>query len=165
MRRLVEGLDAIEGVTVYGSTDLDAVPRAGVVSFNVDGLHHAVVAHYLNDFHDIAIRNECFCAHPYVKRLLLVDPGTEVSYRAEMKAHDRRHVPGAIRASLGVYSTGADVDALVSALTKLVADREAIAAGYEMDLQGTCRLVDGTTLPTTYAVGDEVRRWLDGEGR
>ena len=111
------------------------------------------------------VRNECFCAHPYVKRLLLVDPGTEVSYRAEMKAHDRRHVPGAIRASLGVYSTGADVDALVSALTKLVADREAIAAGYEMDLQGTCRLVDGTTLPTTYAVGDEVRRWLDGEGR
>ncbi len=165
VRRLVAGLAGIDGVTVYGSTDLDAVPRAGVVSFNVDGLHHAVVAHYLNDFHDIAVRNECFCAHPYVKRLLQVDTGTEVAYRSEMKAHDRRHVPGAVRASLGVYSTGADVDALVTALEQLVADRDAIAARYDMDLQGTCHLVDGTRLPTTYAVGDEVRRWVDGEGR
>lgn len=159
-RRLVGRLAAIDGVTVYGSTDLDRVPRAGVVSFNVDGLHHAVVAHYLNDFHDIAVRNECFCAHPYVKCLLHVDPSTERTYREEMHHHDRRHVPGMVRASLGIYSTEDDVEALAAALEALVADRESIAARYDLDLEGICHLRDGTRLPTTFRLGDEVGGWI-----
>lgn len=158
-RRLLDRLVPIEGLTLYGSTDSAAVPRAGVVSFNVEGLHHALVAHYLNDFHNIAVRNECFCAHPYVKALLCVDGATEALYREEMRHNDRRHIPGMVRASLGVYSTAEDVEALGRALELVIADREAIAARYEVALDGTCSLVDGTRLPTTFNVAEQMNAW------
>ena len=42
-------------------------------------------------------------------------------YRDEMHAHDRRHVPGGVRASLGLYSTEADIEALMPGLGPVAA--------------------------------------------
>jgi selenocysteine lyase/cysteine desulfurase len=158
-RALVERLHGIDGVEVYGATDLDAVPRAGVVTFNVEGLHHAVVASYLNDFHNIAVRNECFCAHPYVVRLLRIDPATRARTREEMQAHDRRHLPGGVRASLGVYSTAEDVEALGRALETLVAKRDTIAARYRLGLDGAARLEGEPELPATFTLDAALDAW------
>lgn len=157
--KLVTRLDAIEGITVYGATDLASVPRAGVVSFNVDGLHHAVVAAWLNDVHNIAVRNECFCAHPYVKCLLEVDDATEDAYRSEMQSGDRRHIPGMVRASLGIYSTEADIEVLGSALSTLVSERDRVNAAYEMGIDGTARRRESVELPITFDIEAIVRAW------
>lgn len=162
-RKLVSRLERIDGVTVYGSTDLERVPRAGVVAFNVDGLWHALTAAYLNDFHNIAVRDGCFCAHPYVKALLLVDEETENRYRQEVSCGDRRNVPGMVRASLGLYSTEDDIEALGTALEALVEVRDSIAARYQAGLDGVYRLIDAPELPTTFRVADEVERYARGE--
>ncbi len=161
-RQLVSRLDGVEGVTVYGSTDLEHVPRAGVVSFNVNGLPHGLVAAYLNDFFNIAVRDGCFCAHPYVKALLRVDEETESRYRYEMSCGDRRNIPGMVRASLGLYSTSADIEALGAALETLVKNRDHIGARYEVRRDGVYRLIDAPELPTTYRVADEVQRYIAG---
>jgi len=158
--KLVGDLDAIEGVTVYGSTDLSRVPRAGVVSFNVDGVHYGLVAAYLNDFHNIAVRDGCFCAHPYVKAMLKVDAQTEASYREEMLCGDRRNIPGMVRASLGVYSRAEDIDALAAALRELVANRDWVLSSYRDALDGSHRYTRQAEHPATFRVSDEVRRWL-----
>jgi selenocysteine lyase/cysteine desulfurase len=156
-RALLARLEAIPEVEVYGSTDLEAVPRAGVVSFNVRGMPHGLVAAYLNDFHNIAVRNGCFCAQPYVKALLQIDAATEKSFHEDILCGDRRHLPGMVRASLGPYSTADDVEALGGALEALVADRERITALYGPTMDGTFLRVDGAELPTTFSVCDEVR--------
>ncbi|MBK7586714.1 MAG: aminotransferase class V-fold PLP-dependent enzyme [Myxococcales bacterium] len=158
--KLVRRLERVPGMTLYGSTDLTAVPRAGVVSFNLAGLHHGLVAAYLNDFHDISVRDGCFCAHPYVKALLQIDDQTEASYREEMLCGDRRNVPGMVRASLGVYSTDDDVEALGDALERLAKRADEMTSRYAVDRDGTFRMRDAEELPVTYAVADEVRRWL-----
>jgi cysteine desulfurase/selenocysteine lyase len=160
--KLVERLAGIDGVTIYGSTDLARVPRAGVVSFNVEALPHGLVAAYLNDFHDIAVRDGCFCAHPYVKALLKVDAQTEQSYRREMLCGDRRHIPGMVRASLGVYSREDDIDALARALAELVSRADEMRGRYQADLDGTFRLSGTPELPATYRIADEVEHWLAG---
>ena len=159
-RELVRRLERIEGVHIYGSTDLERVPRAGVVSFNVLDLPHGLVAAYLNDFHDIAVRDGCFCAHPYVKTLLKVDDQTEASYREEMLCGDRRNIPGMVRASLGVYSTREDVEALGHALEELVRRAAEMRGRYQGDRDGTFRLVGAPALPPTFRVETEVGRWL-----
>ncbi len=159
-RALVQRLARIDGVTVYGSTDLERVPRAGVVSFNVRGLSHGLVATYLNDFHDISVRDGCFCAHPYVKALLGVDAQTEASYRHEMLCGDRRNIPGMVRASLGIYSTAEDIEALGDALEGLIGRSAEIQERYRADLDGTYRLEGVGELPAAYRVADEVKRWL-----
>lgn len=162
--RLVRRLERVPGLTLYGSTDLSAVPRAGVVSFNLAGLHYGLVAAYLNDFHDIAVRHGCFCAHPYVKALIGVDEQTEASYRREMLCGDRRNVPGMVRASLGVYSTEDDVEALGEALERLAKRADEMAGRYVGGLDGRFLLAGASELPTTYSVGEEVEAWLGGPG-
>ena len=55
--------------------------RLAVAAFTVDGMHHALVAARLSAEFGIGVRHGCFCAHPYLIRLLGVGqrrrgPGT-----------------------------------------------------------------------------------------
>jgi cysteine desulfurase/selenocysteine lyase len=156
---LLQRLLRIEGVRVYGSTDLDRVPRAGVVSFNVLGLDHGLVAAWLNDVHNIAVRDGCFCAHPYIKALMQIDDATEAAFRRDLSDGDRRSVPGMVRASLGVYSTVDDIEDLSQALEALWASREAVMAAYEVARDGTWHRIGVAPLPATFRVADEVAAW------
>jgi cysteine desulfurase/selenocysteine lyase len=158
-RALIERLAAIDGVVLYGSADLERVPRAGVVSFNVCGVEHGLVAAYLDDVHNIAVRNGCFCAQPYVKELLSLHCDTAERFRYAIASGDRRNMPGMVRASLGVYSRIEDIDALGCALETLIRDRPAVLAAYESDRDGTCRRRDGVDSPQTFAIGDHIRGW------
>ncbi len=59
----------IKGIKVYGSLASN-VTRTPTIAFNIEGLGHGLVAAILNDYYNIAVRNECFCAHPYVRAML-----------------------------------------------------------------------------------------------
>lgn len=166
---LVGRIDRIPGITVYGETDIDRIPRAGVVSFNIDGLHNGLVASYLNDFHNIAVRNGCFCAQPYAKQLIL-GAGETFDCPGEMDLEmapatpgetELPAKPGMVRASLGIYSTRDDVESLGAALEELVRDQARILELYEPGgPEGTWLLKDGTRHPATFRISDPVDRWL-----
>ena len=66
-KQLISGLTKITGISIYGDTSLN---RIGAVSFNHSDIDHGLFAAILNDYFAIAVRNECFCAHPYVSTLL-----------------------------------------------------------------------------------------------
>ncbi len=157
---LLERLSEVAGVVVYGATEQEQVPRAGVVSFNVTGLHHGLVAAYLNDFHNIAVRNGCFCAQPYIQSLLEVDEARVQQCADEQAVGDRRNIPGMVRASLGVYSTEEDIDALVDALEDLIENRERVARMYQADADGTFRRKDGSCSPATFDIAAVVGEFL-----
>jgi selenocysteine lyase/cysteine desulfurase len=115
--RLHEGLRAIEGVNLLG-------PGAGtdtlsVATFTVEGMHHALVAARLSAEWGIGVRHGCFCAHPYLLRLLGVGPQGVAEARAAVERGDRRDIPGAVRASCGLGTSGEDVDSLLTALRAL----------------------------------------------
>jgi cysteine sulfinate desulfinase len=87
-RRLLEGLQQRDGIQVLGSPDL------ALVSFVVDGVHNADVAHLLTE-QGIAVRAGHHCAMPLFKTLGL---------------------PGAIRVSLALYNDSDDLLQFFSAL-------------------------------------------------
>ena len=125
------GLKAIDGVTVYGP-EPDDIPRTGTIAFNIKGFDHGLTAAALNDFHNIQVRNGCFCAHPYVRELLKkelwemdIDPDAP---NAEADVERKR---GMARASLGLYTTKADLEALIVAVRDLAGRREDILSVYE----------------------------------
>ena len=62
-------LSAIDEVNLYGPAPED-VPRTGTMTFNIKGFDHGLTAAALNDYHNIQVRNGCFCAHPYVREML-----------------------------------------------------------------------------------------------
>ncbi|HCB14827.1 MAG TPA: aminotransferase, partial [Gammaproteobacteria bacterium] len=137
LRRLLTGLLAIPGVRIYGDPDLDRTPRLGVVSFNLAGLEHGLVAAMLNDYHNVAVRNGCFCAHPYVRELLKPELW-ELDLDPDADDADALIKPwqGMVRASLGLYSTDADIDALLNGVHDLLANPAYYRAQYQGDGAG-----------------------------
>ncbi|MDW8681059.1 cysteine desulfurase [Streptococcus suis] len=87
-------LQAIPGLTIYGSQDLSK--RTGVISFNLDDLHPHDVATVL-DYEGVAVRAGHHCAQPLLRYL---------------------QVPATVRASFYIYNTKADCDKLVEAIIK-----------------------------------------------
>jgi cysteine sulfinate desulfinase len=88
--RLLAGLNARAGIRLLGT------PQIALASFTVDGVHSADLAHLLTE-QGIAVRSGHHCAMPLLKRLGL---------------------PGAIRASLGLYNDGTDLERFFTALDK-----------------------------------------------
>jgi len=133
----IEKLLAVPNIAVYGETDCTRCPRAASISFNILGIDHGLVAAALNDYYGIAVRNECFCAHPYVKEMImdyLVSRVGKVNFddidlNLKIKA-------GMVRASFGLYSTRVDVDALISALNEIQAHIAKYTALYHIDDNG-----------------------------
>ncbi|HSA58705.1 MAG TPA: aminotransferase class V-fold PLP-dependent enzyme [bacterium] len=144
-RQLVGGLQVFEEVRIFGDADLDRTPRAGVVAFSVDGMHHAVVSQSLADYFNIAVRNECFCAHPYVKALLGVTPPELEAFERAVLAGDHSRTPGMVRASLGIYSDEGDIERLHAAVDWIVANGARLNAEYEVTREGRAVRRDGWT--------------------
>ena len=112
---LRSGLSNIDGVRLLGPA-LDC-PTLPIAAFVVEGVPHALVAARLSAEFAIGVRHGCFCAHPYLVRLLGLGPSDIAAFRAAMRAHDRCRLPGAVRASAGLSITSADVARLVEAMT------------------------------------------------
>lgn len=137
LRQLLAGLAAIPGLRIYGDPDLDRTPRLGTVAFNLDGLEHGLVAAALNDYFNIAVRNGCFCAHPYVRELLKPELwALEIDPDAEGAAQRLKSWQGMVRASLGLYTTAEDIAALLAGLRDLQSRPDFYRAHYTADREG-----------------------------
>lgn len=117
----LDRLGGLPGVELLGDPNpARARERLGVIPFNLAGLPHFLTAAILGYEFGIGVRNGCFCAHPYVLKLLGATPESTDRVRAEMLAHDRSEMPGLVRASFGLYNTLDEVDELMAALQKIV---------------------------------------------
>ena len=95
---LIEGLEKIEGVTLYACRDADS--RVGAVSFNVEGVHPHELSAWLDEEHAIAVRSGMHCAEPLMRRLGAAN--------------------GTVRASLSFYNTESEVNTLISVIRELL---------------------------------------------
>ncbi|MFO1424334.1 MAG: aminotransferase class V-fold PLP-dependent enzyme [Candidatus Competibacteraceae bacterium] len=137
LRRLLAELADIPEVRIYGDPDLDRTPRLGVVSFNLAELEHGLVAAVLNDYHNVAVRNGCFCAHPYVRELLKPELwALEVDPDAGDAVALLKPWQGMVRASLGLYTTDEDIKALLVGIRDLLARPDHYRALYIVDAKG-----------------------------
>ncbi len=94
-KRLVEGLQEIDGIKVYGPSDPNE--RVGIVSFTVGDMNPHDVALSLDAEHDIAVRSGHHCALPLMKELFGLPEGT-------------------VRASTYIYNTPEEIERLLGAV-------------------------------------------------
>jgi cysteine desulfurase family protein len=97
--RLLDGLQGIRGVTVYGPRDVER--QVGVVSISMDGVDPRELAGMLDSGHHVQVRAGIQCA-PLMHQTL----GTT-------------QLGGTVRFSLGVFTTQQDIDLAVSAVAKI----------------------------------------------
>ena len=113
--RLWSGLLTVPGVRMLQLWP-EAADRVGVAAFTVDGWRDAELAAALSDGYGIGVRHGCFCAHPLMTRLLGVPDTVAERLFAELRAGGSPELPGAVRASIGLGTTAAEIDFFVSAL-------------------------------------------------
>lgn len=87
-------LQEIEGVTIYGPTDLNK--KASVISFNIENIHPYDIGTIVDKL-GIAVRTGHHCAQPIM---------------------DFFKIPGTIRASFAFYNTKEEIDTFVEAVKK-----------------------------------------------
>lgn len=142
VQRTLHGLSETIGVRLYGCAEPGRVPRTGIVSFNLKGIEHGIVAAVLNDYHNVAVRNECFCAQPYVRHLLRFEPwaiGLDLDELDRVEKNSVRLHMGMVRASFGLYTTTADIDALINGIRDITERQEYYRSVYQADVQGNFR--------------------------
>ncbi len=142
-RRLLAGLAVFPEVTIYGDTNLARTLRAGVVSFNVENLYHAVVSKALADYFNMPTRNGCFCAQPYVTRLLGVTAEQQAIFEKAVDDGDSSNTPGMVRASLGIYTSAEDIDRSLAVMAWIIKNRKRIREEYYVDSHGSALRRDG----------------------
>jgi selenocysteine lyase/cysteine desulfurase len=94
----------------------------------VNAFHHSLMAARLSVEYAVGVRDGCFCAHPYLTRLLGLTPAEVDVLRADVLRNDRRRIPGAVRASAGISTTGDDVDALLDAVAEIASGKPPLVA-------------------------------------
>jgi selenocysteine lyase/cysteine desulfurase len=108
LNRLRSGLDEIPDVVELRTFDADH-DRVGIVSFSVSGVPAADVSAHLASRYGIGVRDGLFCAHPFTNRLLA---DASVRSGGPLPAH-------AVRASIGIGSTSAQIDTFLTAVRTL----------------------------------------------
>ena len=93
LAHLTEAMEQVDGVRIFGT----APAKAGVVSFLVEGAHAHDLATLL-DLEGVAVRSGHHCAHPLMQFL---------------------GVPATCRASVAFYNTHDEIDAFITALSKV----------------------------------------------
>jgi selenocysteine lyase/cysteine desulfurase len=115
LKRFAE-LDAVE---VLGQIPIEK--KLGVISFNIIGYYHSRVSKLLDQKAGIATRNGCFCAHPYVNRLIGSNLDQQELIIEALRDIDDADslLPGAVRASIGIYNTKEEMDILVNTVEEI----------------------------------------------
>jgi selenocysteine lyase/cysteine desulfurase len=124
------GLAAIPRVRRLGPPA--STPTLPLATFVIEGVPHALVAARLSAEFGIGVRHGCFCAHPYLLRLLGLSPAEVSAYRSAVLAGDRRTIPGAVRASAGLSTSLADIDRFIGAV-HVIASGGPSPVAYEQD--------------------------------
>ena len=135
----MDKMKQISDIYIYGDPNIENCPRAGTISFNILGMDHGLSAAILNDYFNIAVRNECFCAHPYVEKMLHMTHENQIS---DLECQDNRLAwtvepwMGMVRASFGIYNNKNDIDHLIESLKKIISNKEYYISQYSLNEEG-----------------------------
>jgi selenocysteine lyase/cysteine desulfurase len=112
-------LKKIPDIRLYCPSEGDS-DRVSIIPFNITGVHHAVTARALSYEYGISVRSGCFCAHPYLHKLLNLSDEEIMAY-----ANDTSRIrPGLVRLSFGLYNDTSEIDRLIDALKSITANKQ-----------------------------------------
>lgn len=100
-------ISTIPDIILYG--DVKDKNRVGIISFNIRDMNDEIAANILANEAGIAVRNGCFCAQPYMRKLLELPEDADRG--------------GMVRISFGIYNSLSEIDTLISVLQFIVKNK------------------------------------------
>jgi selenocysteine lyase/cysteine desulfurase len=117
---LIKSLRRIPRVRLFGAETPRDHSQVGIIGFAAERMDHSLLAAALGHEWGIGLRHGCFCAHPYVMRLLGVGAAELEKLARKAELNDHSGFPGLLRISLGFYNTLQEADYLAEAVRDLL---------------------------------------------
>lgn len=134
-------LEQVPGLVILAPRQKE---RLGVISFYVEGLHHAIGVRLLNDRYGIQVRGGCSCAGTYAHYLLNMDRENSESIRQQVIQGDHSGKPGWIRVSLHPTMRDEEVEFLGNSIAEVAAQFRKWQGDYQLDAcRNQIRMVKG----------------------
>ncbi|SDZ35056.1 Selenocysteine lyase/Cysteine desulfurase [Proteiniborus ethanoligenes] len=128
----LDKLSLIPQIEIYSNTNKALIPHmAGVISFNVKHISHSFLASLLAHEGGIGVRNGCFCAHPYVHRLLNLSPRDISRIQQDLIFGKLKDIPGLVRVSFGMYNTIEEINIFIDVLKYIVENIDSLSKEYK----------------------------------
>jgi cysteine desulfurase/selenocysteine lyase len=116
-------LSRIDGIELRGQGhEGPGRDRVGVIPLTAPKVPHALLASILSYEWGIGVRHGCFCAHPYVIKLLGLNEEEVRRHILKVQDGDLSQRPGFVRVSLGLYNTEKEIEYLAEALEQILTD-------------------------------------------
>lgn len=109
----LELMKDIPNLIIYD--DFNINEKVSIISFNMEGIGHHELATILGEEGGIGLRNGCFCAQPYVQRLLKISDEDMEKYKRD----ESLPRPGMVRVSFGMYNDYNEIYLFAHLLNKI----------------------------------------------
>jgi len=127
VRYAAQELQTVPDLTLYVPAEKYlSGDRIGTFVFNLKGYHHALLSAILENEYGIETRAGTICNHRLVRRWFHIDDAQQKEIEKKIANGDRLASYGIVRASLAIHNTKEDIDALVSALKSIAADKHSL---------------------------------------
>lgn len=137
--RLISKLKTIENIQFFTSiNELNSNNHLGVIPFNIKNISHNLLASLLSFEGNIGVRSGCFCAHPYVHRLLDLSSIEIRKIQQKMIFGDIKDIPGLVRISFGMYNTTEEVDEFINFMRFITANIDSYKDKYIYNKEYNC---------------------------
>ncbi len=103
----------LPNIIIYDDYNIES--KVPIISFNIDRLNHGAVATTLSTEGGIGVRNGCFCAQPYVHKLLGISLDDIERYMKDKNLPR----PGMVRVSFGIYNDYEEIDIFLELLREI----------------------------------------------
>jgi cysteine desulfurase/selenocysteine lyase len=127
IRYAIDRLTSIEGIKLYCCTKNNE-DRLSIISFDLPGIHHELLATILSQEAGISVRSGLFCAHPYIEKLL----GLTNQKLKDYQNNPDLPCPGLIRISLAFYNNCHEIDIMIDLLKKITKNKNAYKQKYKI---------------------------------
>lgn len=109
----LEKIRTIPNIKLYDDGNIKN--KVSIISFNIDGLYHETVATILSSEGGIGVRNGCFCAQPYIQKLLNISQEDIEKYKQD----ENTLRPGTVRVSYGLYNNYREINIFIELLNQI----------------------------------------------
>jgi len=132
----IDSLKSISGIKIY-SPAYDSIHKdvVGVISLNLSDISHNLLSSLLSYEGGIGVRSGCFCAHPYIHKLLQLTPRDISRLQEKLILGNYQDTPGLVRVSFGLYNNKKEIDQFISTFKNIISNKKDMIAKYEYDLK------------------------------
>jgi len=134
LQRARAQLETIRGVRLAVAKNAPQAFERSLITFNITGLPHHLVAEVLDWEYGIGTRSGTYCAYEFSRRFSGITEAQDEQIAKEVRSGRTAGIPGSVRASFGLYNNLEDVERLAEAVRRIASENpERLMSRYRMN--------------------------------